>query len=69
MHRLVASLAFLLHLSPFFETQLKPMLDVLEARSALLAKLKGGEGGFGEKGVSKKEVRALVEEVATKLCS
>jgi len=69
LHRLVASLAFLLHLSPFFETQLKPMLDVLEARSALLAKLKGGEGGFGEKGVSKKEVRALVEEVATKLCS
>ncbi|KLO17281.1 DUF862-domain-containing protein [Schizopora paradoxa] len=65
LHRLVASLAFLLHLSPFYETQLKPMLEVLEARSTLLAKLEGVEGGFT---VSKKEARALLEEVGTKLC-
>ena len=43
-------------------------------KDILRAKLKGSvagneEGGFGEKGVGKKEVRVLIEEVAGELCS
>ncbi|KAI5122453.1 hypothetical protein M0805_008764 [Coniferiporia weirii] len=68
VHRLAAALAFFLHLSPFYEAQLKPLLEVLQARDVLGAKLSGGPEGCGEKGISKKEVKALVEEVAEKLC-
>ncbi|EJC97999.1 DUF862-domain-containing protein [Fomitiporia mediterranea MF3/22] len=68
VHRLTASLAFFLHLSPSYETQLKPLLEVLQARDVLKAKLKGGLGGCGEKGVGKKDVRMLVSEVADELC-
>ncbi|TDL23184.1 DUF862-domain-containing protein [Rickenella mellea] len=68
VHRLTASLAFILHLSPYYEVQLKPLLDVLQARVILLAKWKGGNGGLGEQGLSKKDVRRLVEEVARNLC-
>jgi len=66
VHRLTASLAFLLRLSPFYETQLASLLDVLQGRAVLKSKL--GKGGCGAAGVGKKEVRRLVEEVAGKLC-
>ena len=43
-------------------------------KDILRAKLKGSvagneEGGFGKKGVEKREVRVLIEEVAGELCS
>ncbi|THH11667.1 hypothetical protein EW145_g508 [Phellinidium pouzarii] len=69
VHRLTASLAFFLHLSPFCETQFKPLLEVLQVRDVLIAKLSGGPEGCGVKGVIKEEVRAVVKEVAEKLCS
>ncbi|KAH8114642.1 DUF862-domain-containing protein [Phellopilus nigrolimitatus] len=68
VHRLTAALAFVLHLSPFYETQLKPLLEVLQVHDVLRAKLAGGSEGCGVKGVSKKEVKVLIEEVAGKLC-
>ncbi|ESK95813.1 thioredoxin family protein [Moniliophthora roreri MCA 2997] len=66
VHRLMASLGCLLRLSPFYETQLNPLLEVLQARQILQSKL--AAGGCGEKGVQKPEVRKLIEEVALKLC-
>ncbi|TRM64171.1 PPPDE putative peptidase domain-containing protein [Schizophyllum amplum] len=66
VHRLTACLAFLLRLSPFYEDQVLPMLEVLQAKSILLGKLE--KGGCGEDGIAKKDVRSLVEEVAGKLC-
>ncbi|OSX56549.1 hypothetical protein POSPLADRAFT_1175262 [Postia placenta MAD-698-R-SB12] len=66
VHRLTAALAFLLRLSPVYETQLTPFLEVLQARETLKAKLT--KSGFGEGGVQKKEVRGLIEQVADKLC-
>lgn len=69
VHRLTASLAFFIHLSPFFDTQLKTLLDVLQVRDVLKGKLSGGSSGFGENGIKKKDVRRLIEEVADVLCS
>ncbi|KAJ8080411.1 hypothetical protein PM082_017244 [Marasmius tenuissimus] len=66
VHRLVASLGCLLRMSPFFDTQLSPLLEVLQAKDILKAKLRSGE--CGEKGVEKKDVRKLVDEIADKLC-
>lgn len=66
VHRLTACLAFLLRLSPAYEMQLLPLLDVLQAQDVLKRKL--AKGGCGEAGVVKKEVRKLIEEVAGKLC-
>jgi len=66
VHRLTACLAFLLRLSPFYEQQLVPLLEILQSGSCLKFKLE--KGGCGEFGVQKKEVRKLVEEVASKLC-
>ncbi|KAL1760409.1 PPPDE putative peptidase domain-containing protein [Schizophyllum commune] len=65
-HRLTACLAFLLRLSPFYETQVVPLLEVLQAKNILLSKLE--KGGCGDEGVMKKNIRSLVEEVAQKLC-
>jgi len=62
VHRLTASLAFLIRLSPYHESSLNPLLDVLQAKSILNAKL--AKGGCGESGVTKKEVRKLIEETA-----
>ncbi|OSD07373.1 DUF862-domain-containing protein [Trametes coccinea BRFM310] len=67
VHRLTAALAFLLRLSPFYESQLASLLEVLQSRDTLKTKL--GKGGCGENGVQKAEVRKLVEEVAEKLCA
>ncbi|KAI0917382.1 hypothetical protein AcW1_007420 [Taiwanofungus camphoratus] len=66
VHRLTAALAFLLRLSPVYDTQLVPFLEVLQARHILHGKLQ--KGGCGTEGVRKKEVRKLLEEVANKLC-
>jgi len=66
VHRLTACLAFLLRLSPFYEDQLVPLLEVLQSQSVLRSKL--DKGGCGESGVGKKEVRKLVLEVAGNLC-
>ena len=62
VHRLTACLAFLLRLSPFYDTQVVPLLEVLQAKNILLGKLE--KGGC----VTKPEIRSLVEEVAQKLC-
>ncbi|KIK57138.1 hypothetical protein GYMLUDRAFT_75661 [Collybiopsis luxurians FD-317 M1] len=66
VHRLTASLGCLLRLSPFYESQIKSLLEVLQAKRVLRSKL--GKGGCGEEGVRKGEVRRLVEEVADRLC-
>jgi hypothetical protein len=50
-------------MSPFYDAQLRPLLDVLQGRAVLRGKL-GEEAGIIRKG----EVRSLVEEVAGKLC-
>lgn len=60
VYRLVASLACLVRLSPFYESQLQSMLEVLQAQSILKGKMEL---------VDKKEVRALITEVADKLCT
>lgn len=68
VHRLTASLAFFLHLSPFYETQLLPLLEVLQVQNTLKTKLAGGADGLEDKGAQKREVRSLILEVADKLC-
>lgn len=65
VHRLVASLAFMIHLSPYMNDSISPLLDVLQARNILSSKLQSG--GCGEKGVIKEEVRKLIKETAS-LC-
>ncbi|KAG2153005.1 PUL domain-containing protein [Suillus bovinus] len=66
VHRLTASLALLIRLSPFIE-QLTSLLEVLQAQKILKDKLK--RGGCGDTGVVKNEARKLIEEVAEKLCA
>lgn len=66
VHRLVASLACLLRLSPFYEEQLHPLLEVLQAANLLQGKLL--PGGLGDKGIVKPDIRKLIAEVAEKLC-
>ncbi|KZP01383.1 DUF862-domain-containing protein [Calocera viscosa TUFC12733] len=66
VHRLAASLALFVYLSPVYAGQLADLLEVLQAKRMLLGKLE--PGGCGEKGVQKKEVRALVRELADNLC-
>jgi len=65
VHRLTATLAFLIRLSPFYEDQLAPLLSVLQVGEAL----KGRLTDDGKLKVRKKEIRALVLEVADRLCS
>lgn len=60
VHRLVACLAFLVRLAPGYETDLAPLLEVLQTRQTLTEKV--------EMVVNKPEVKRLVQEVATKLC-
>ncbi|KAG1898145.1 PPPDE putative peptidase domain-containing protein [Suillus fuscotomentosus] len=65
VHRLTASLALLIRLSPSIE-QFASLLEVLQAQKILKDKLE--RGGCGDTGVVKKEARKLIEEVAEKLC-
>ena len=60
-------MALLLYLSPFYYTHTEALLEALEVRNVLLAKLHGGHEGFGGTGLQK-EVKKLVEEVAKELC-
>jgi desumoylating isopeptidase 1 len=51
----------MLRLSPIYEEELSPLLEVLQAKETLKTKVK--------EGVAKKlDVKKLVEEVANKLC-
>ena len=59
VHRLTAALAFLLRLSPVYESQIVPLLEVLQARETLTQKMDM---------LQKKDVRSLVDQVASKLC-
>ncbi|KAI0051384.1 DUF862-domain-containing protein [Auriscalpium vulgare] len=65
VHRLTATLALLVRLSPIYADQLQPLFEVLQVGSMLTGKM-AGEGGLQ---VQKKEVRTLMKEVASKLCS
>ncbi|KAF9479923.1 thioredoxin family protein [Pholiota conissans] len=69
VHRLVAALAFFLRLSPQYQTQLAPLLQVLQSKDILRRKLSAGDGWTAAGGIAKKEVKKLVEEVAEKLCA
>jgi len=68
VHRLTAALALFLRLSPQYESQIKPLLEVLQTRRLLKSKLVRGSGWNVDGGIGKKEIRKLVEEVAMKLC-
>ena len=68
VHRLTAALAFFIRLSPQYETQIKPLMEVLNTRKLLKDKLVKGPGWNIDGGIGKKEIRKLVEEVAMKLC-
>ena len=59
-------MAFLIRLSPFYQDELVSLLSVLQVGETLKSKLAGD--GKGKLTVRKKEIRALVEEVADKLC-
>lgn len=61
VHRLTASLALLIYLSPSYDTELGPLLEVLKVKEILKSKLSQGV-------VKKKDVRRLIEEVTDKLC-
>ncbi len=63
MHRLTATLAFLIRLSPFYQDQLVPLLGVLQVQETLKSKL----AEDGKLRLKKKEIRALVAEVAEQL--
>jgi desumoylating isopeptidase 1 len=64
VHRLTATLAFLIRLSPNYQDQLLPLLSILGVHETLKGKL----GDDGKLKVRKKDIRALLEEVADKLC-
>lgn len=64
----MAALAFFLRLSPNYETQIQPLLEILQTREILKGKLAKGSGWDKDGGLAKKEVRRLVEEVADRLC-
>jgi len=64
VHRLTATLAFLIRLSPYYQDQLVPLLSVLQVQGILKGKL----AEDGKLRLRKKEIRALVGEVAEELC-
>ncbi|GJE88311.1 PPPDE putative peptidase domain-containing protein [Phanerochaete sordida] len=66
VHRLTACLAFLLRFSPVYESHVGPLLEVLQAKDTLKAKL--APGGCGEQGVKSPNVRKLITQVADNLC-
>ena len=65
VHRLTATLALFVRLSPSYVDDLAPLFEVLQVKEALKAKVNKG----GALALQKKDVRALVIEVADKLCA
>jgi hypothetical protein len=65
VHRLTATLAFLIQLSPFYEEQVVPLLSFLQVGETLKGKL----ADDGNVKARKKEIRVLMGEVADQLCS
>ncbi|KAH9080432.1 DUF862-domain-containing protein [Lactarius deliciosus] len=65
VHRLTATLAFLIRLSPFYQDQLVTLLGVLQVQETLKGKL----AEDGQLRMKKKEIRALVAEVAQQFCT
>ncbi|KAI9443300.1 DUF862-domain-containing protein [Lactarius indigo] len=65
VHRLTATLAFLIRLSPFYQDELVTLLGVLQVQETLKGKL----AEDGQLRLKKKEIRALVAEVAQQLCT
>lgn len=61
VHRLVAALGFLVHLSPHLE-QITSLLEVLPAKSVLEGKL--APGACGEKGITSPQAKKLIKELA-----
>jgi len=61
VHRLVAALGFLVHLSPHLD-QVVSLLEVLQAKAVLEGKL--APGGCGEKGVTSPQAKKLIQELA-----
>ncbi|TFK24385.1 thioredoxin family protein [Coprinopsis marcescibilis] len=68
VHRLAASLAFLIRLSPVHDVQLVPLLEVLQAKQVLKSKLAKGTGWTADGGIAKQDIRKLVGEISDKLC-
>lgn len=69
VHRLVAALALYVRLSPQYDTQIRPLLEVLQSIEILKGKLVKGSRWNAEGGIAKKDIRKLVDEVASKLCA
>jgi hypothetical protein len=69
VYRLTAALAFSLRLSHHYESQIRPLLEVLQSRQVLKGKLAKGSGWNTDSGITKKNVRNLVQEVADNLCA
>ncbi|PFH46122.1 hypothetical protein AMATHDRAFT_156197 [Amanita thiersii Skay4041] len=63
VHRLTASLTFLVRLSPYWES-IKVLLSVLQCSDILRSKLVKGEGWNGDGGIKKDAVRKLMREAA-----
>ena len=59
---MTAALAFFIYLSPSFENEIKPLLEVLQVKETLLIKLDG------DLQIQNGDVRKLIGEVAEKLC-
>lgn len=66
IHRLTACLAFFLRFSPVHDSHVGPLLEVLQAKDTLKAKL--AKGGCGEEGVKSVALRKLITQVADNLC-
>ncbi len=66
VHRLTVSLAFIVRFSPVYDTHLSALLEVLQVKETLKAKL--AKGGCGADGIKSPSLRKLIEQVADKLC-
>ena len=65
MHRLTAALAFFIHLSPFYDSEIKPLLEVLQIKEVLRSKL---VVDLGKLEIDSADIRSLIKEVSDKLC-
>lgn len=63
---MTGTLGFFLKYSPVYNSQLKPLLDVLQAKETLRSKL--AQGGCGPDGIQSPAIVKFVDQVATNLC-